>query len=183
MKSISTWWTPGLLLLISVASLSCSDEVPQKTQQAPAIEQQNTAAYPDWSEAEIAILRTQWLDSLPPLPADPSNGFADNPRAAKLGQRIFFDPRFSSNGKVSCATCHQPAMGFTDGLGRAQGIGQTTRSTPGIAGIAYSPWFFWDGRADSQWAQALGPLEDGREHGADRTFYARMLHDDPRIPY
>ena len=63
-------------------------------------------------------------------------------------------------------------------MGRAQGIGQTPRGAPGIAGIAYSPWFFWDGRADSQWAQALGPLEDGREHGADRTFYARMLHDD-----
>jgi cytochrome c peroxidase len=179
MKSISTWRAPVLLLVISLVNLSCSDEAPQVTQEPAAIEQQNTTAYPYWTEAEIAILRAQWLGSLPPLPADPSNRFADDPRAASLGQRVFFDPRFSSNGKISCATCHQPGMGFTDGLGRAQGIGQTPRGAPGIAGIAYSPWFFWDGRADSQWAQALGPLEDGREHGADRTFYARMLHDDP----
>ena len=179
MESNSNWQLPGLLLLISLASLSCSDEVPQVTQEPAAIEQQNTTVYPDWSEAEIAILRTQWLGSLPPLPADPSNRFADDQQAAKLGQRIFFDPRFSSNGQVSCATCHQSARGFTDGLERAQGIGQPTRSTPAITGIAYSPWFFWDGRADSQWAQALGPLEDGREHGGDRTFYVRMMHDDP----
>ena len=179
MESNSNWQLPGLLLLISLASLSCSDEVPQVTQEPAAIEQQNTTVYPDWSEAEIAILRTQWLGSLPPLQPDPSNHFADDPEAAKLGQKIFFDPRFSANGKVSCATCHQPEMGFTDGLGRAQGIGQTPRGAPGIAGIAYSPWFFWDGRADSQWAQALGPLEDGREHGGDRTLYVRMMHDDP----
>jgi cytochrome c peroxidase len=178
MKSISTWRASGLLLLISLASLSCSDEVPQATQEPAVIEQQNTTPYPQWSEAEIAVLKSQWLGSLSPLPADPSNRFADNPEAAKLGQNIFFDPRFSANGKISCASCHQPELGFTDGLGRAQGIGQSPRGAPAIAGIAYSPWFFWDGRADSQWAQALGPLEDGREHGGDRTFYARMLHDD-----
>jgi len=178
MKSKTTWQVPGLLLLISLASLSCSDEVPQVLQEPVTIGQENTTAYPDWSEAEIATLRTQWLGSLPPLSPDPSNRFADHPEAAKLGQSIFFDPRFSANGKVSCATCHQPGREFTDGLGRSQGIGQTPRGAPGIAGIAYSPWFFWDGRADSQWAQALGPLEDGREHGGDRTFHARMLHDD-----
>ena len=179
MKSISTWRAPVALLVISLVNLSCSDKAPQVTQEPAATQQQNTTAYPEWTEAEIAILRAQWLGSLPPLPPDPSNCFADDPEAAKLGQNIFFDPRFSANGKVSCATCHQPEMGFTDGLGRAQGIGQTPRGAPGIAGIAYSPWFFWDGRADSQWAQALGPLEDGREHGAERTFYARTLHDDP----
>jgi cytochrome c peroxidase len=179
MKSITRWQLPGLLLLISLASLSCSDEAPQVTQEPIPIEQENTTAYPDWSEAEVATLRTQWLGNLPPLPPDPSNRFAENPEAAILGQKIFFDPRFSANGKVSCVSCHRPEQGFTDGLGRAQGVGQTTRSAPGIAGIAYSPWFFWDGRADSQWAQALGPLEAGREHGGDRTFYARMLHDDP----
>jgi cytochrome c peroxidase len=179
MKPITSWQVPGLLLLTSLACLSCSDETPQATQEPVTREQKNTAAYPDWSNAEIATLRTQWLGSLPPLPPDPSNRFADDPGAAKLGQNIFFDPRFSSNGKVSCSTCHQPGRGFTDALGRAQGIGQTPRGTPGIAGVAYSPWFFWDGRVDSQWAQALVPLEDGREHGGDRTFHARMLHDAP----
>lgn len=44
-----------------------------------------------------------------------------------------------------------------------------------IAGGAHSPWQFWDGRADSQWAQALGPLESGVEHGGDRTLYAHVI--------
>ena len=38
-----------------------------------------------------------------------------------------------------------------------------------IAGAAHSPWLFWDGRKDSLWSQALGPLEDAAEHGSNRT--------------
>jgi cytochrome c peroxidase len=44
-----------------------------------------------------------------------------------------------------------------------------------VIGTAYSPWFFWDGRKDSQWAQALGPMENPVEHGGDRTFYAHLV--------
>ncbi|MDH5584142.1 MAG: cytochrome-c peroxidase, partial [Gammaproteobacteria bacterium] len=102
--------------------------------------------------------------SLPELPPDPSNAVADNPLAAEFGRMLFFDTRLSANGAVSCATCHQPERGFTDGLQKAQAMGTTLRHTPGIAGMAYSPWQFWDGRRDSQWSQALAPLEDANEH-------------------
>ena len=68
-----------------------------------------------WNESELALLKLQWLDSLPALPADPTNKFADEPAAAKLGQKLFFDSRFSANGKVACATCHVPEKHFTDG--------------------------------------------------------------------
>ena len=78
---------------------------------------------PFWSEAEIAVLRGLWLGSLEPLPSDPSNQYADDPRAAALGQKLFFDTRFSSNGKVACATCHKPELGFQDGKPLAQGVG------------------------------------------------------------
>jgi cytochrome c peroxidase len=61
----------------------------------------------------------------------------------------------------------------------AQAIGATDRHTPAIAGTAYGPWFFWDGRRDSQWAQALGPLEAAVEHGGSRTQYAHLIYDDP----
>jgi cytochrome c peroxidase len=44
-----------------------------------------------------------------------------------------------------------------------------------IVGTAYSPWLFWDGRKDSQWAQALGPLENPVEHGGNRTQYAHLI--------
>jgi cytochrome c peroxidase len=123
---------------------------------------------PAWSDAEILVLRSLALESLPPLPPDPSNAVADNPQAAEFGERLFLDPRLSANGGISCATCHQPSRQFTDGLPKGQAIGTSKRNTPGIIGTAYSPWLYWDGRRDSQWAQALSPLEDPNEHGSSR---------------
>ena len=132
-----------------------------------------------WSESELALLRLQWLGSLPELPPDPTNKYADNPAAAEFGQKLFFDNRFSANGKVACATCHIPEILFTDGLSKSRGVGEASRSAPGIIGVAFSPWFFWDGRSDSLWSQALGPLESGVEHGGNRSQYARIIYNDP----
>jgi cytochrome c peroxidase len=115
------------------------------------------------------------LAALPPLPRDASNRWADDPAAAALGQRLFFDARLSSNGRVSCATCHDPKRGFQDGLPLAKGVGTTGRRTMPIAGTAHSPFLFWDGRKDSLWSQALGPLESPVEHGGNRAQYARVI--------
>jgi cytochrome c peroxidase len=127
-----------------------------------------------WSREELQHLRELSLASLEPLPPDPSNRVADDPRAAALGQRLFFDERFSSNGKVACATCHLPDKAFQDGTPLAKGVGTTDRRTMSVIGTARSPWQFWDGRKDSQWSQALGPLESAVEHGGDRTQYAHL---------
>ncbi|HZU85865.1 MAG TPA: cytochrome c peroxidase [Anaerolineaceae bacterium] len=136
-----------------------------------------------WTLDELETLQSLSLDSLPPLPPDPSNRYADDARAAALGEKLFFDARFSINGQVSCATCHKQQNNFQDNLPLAQGVGQTTRRTMPIAGTAYSPWQFWDGRKDSQWAQALAPLESAVEHGADRTFYAHLIAENYRAEY
>lgn len=131
-----------------------------------------------WSESELSILQALWLDSLPGLSPDPSNAVADDPRAAQLGQRLFFDPRLSANGAVSCATCHQPERHFADGLPKGQAIGMSMRNTPSIVGTAYSPWLYWDGRKDSQWAQALSPLEDPNEHATNRLQVVTVIAED-----
>src|SRR5215813_5697133 len=136
-----------------------------------------------WSDDELAILKTLWIGNLQPLPADPSNKYADNPKAAELGQKLFFDTRFSSNGQVACATCHIPDKLFQDGTPLAHGVGTTNRRTMTIIGTAYSPWFFWDGRKDSQWAQALGPMESAVEHGGNRTLYAHLIAQYYRREY
>lgn len=128
-----------------------------------------------WSQDELTILRGLWIGSLPSLPADPSNKYADNPEAAEFGQKLFFDTRFSSNGEVACGTCHLPNNLFQDGIALSNGVGTTDRRAMTIIGTAYSPWLFWDGRKDSQWAQALGPLESAVEHGGNRTFYAHLI--------
>jgi len=138
-----------------------------------------SASSSDWTEADIMLLRSLWLDSLPDLPPDPSNAVADNPVAAQFGRQLFFDTRLSANGGISCATCHQLERRFTDGLQKAQAIGTTARHTPSIVGTAYSPWQFWDGRRDSQWAQALAPLEDANEHATDRNQVVSLIAEDP----
>lgn len=136
-----------------------------------------------WTVDERQVLASLALNNLPEVPADPSNRYADNPRAAALGQRLFFDTRLSQNGKVACATCHQPERNFTDGLPRSQGIGQTARKSMSVVGAAYSPFLFWDGRKDSLWAQALGPLEDPNEHGLNRTRLAHLVAQYYRPDY
>ena len=116
-------------------------------------------------------------------PPDPSNRWADDPAAADLGHKLFFDARLSSNGKVACATCHDPAKEFQDGVPLAEGVGTTDRRTMPIAGTAHSPFLFWDGRKDSQWAQALGPLESPVEHGGSRAQYAQVIARYHRTDY
>ncbi len=151
-----------------------------------------TSAYPGdknmeqirhWSEEDKKVLRSLSLSSLPPLPSDPSNAYADNPKAIELGKRFFFDSSFSANGKVSCATCHKPGYSFTDSFALARGMGTTTRRTMPLIGVAYQSWFFWDGRKDSLWSQAIGPIESAPEHGVTRSFCAHRIIDKYKREY
>jgi len=135
------------------------------------------------SEEEKKQVVSMSLDALPPLPADPSNRYADDPLAKAFGSTLFFDTDFSGNGEVACGTCHKIDAQFQDDLPRGKGIGTTDRRTMPLAGVAYSPWQFWDGRKDSLWSQALGPMEDAREHGGTRTFYAHLVERKYRDRY
>lgn len=136
-----------------------------------------------WSADEIAELDSLSLRTLGPIPSDPTNRVADDPAAAAFGERLFFDARLSANGRVSCATCHDPARDFQDGVPLGQGIGTTIRRTMPIAGTAFSRFLFWDGRKDSLWAQALGPLESAVEHGGTRARYAHVVAAHYRDDY
>lgn len=144
---------------------------------------QGVASSARWSPQERATLASLSLASLEPLRPDPSNRYADDERAAAFGRELFFDTRLSGNGKVSCGTCHLPSMDFQDGKALAEGVGTTDRRTMPVAGTAHSAWLFWDGRSDSQWGQALGPLESPVEHGGSRTLYAHVLAEHHRQEY
>ncbi len=108
--------------------------------------------------------------------ANPSLGLPDlpfpigNPQTAEkiaLGKRLFHDPRFSADGTVSCASCHQDSKAFTDGLPKAVGINAQIgkRNTPTILNAVFYETLFVDGRADSLENQASGPLLNPAEHG------------------
>ena len=79
----------------------------------------------------------------------------------QLGRTLFFDPRLSASQIMSCATCHNPALSWGDGLPKAVGHGmnQLERRTPTILNLAEAERLFWDGRATSLEEQALGPIE------------------------
>lgn len=118
------------------------------------------------------------LSPVPPPPPQPTNAWADDPRAARLGRALFHDTRLSGPGTVSCATCHDPALGWSDGRALARGVGNLSRHSMTLWNVAYNRWFFWDGRKDSLWSQALAPLEDPREHATTRVEVARVLFED-----
>ncbi len=89
----------------------------------------------------------------------------DNPLSAEkieLGKLLYFDGRLSSDGTVSCATCHHPDKGFTDQLKFSKGVdGQEgSRSAPTVINTAFGYFQFWDGRAPTLEAQAGGPIEN-----------------------
>jgi cytochrome c peroxidase len=141
------------------------------------------AGFDIWAAEDKAAIASMSLDKLPPSPRDPSNAVEAEPAAAALGKRLFAEVRFSRNQAVSCASCHAPERQFQDGLPVGQGVGSGARRTMPIAGSAHSPWLFWDGRKDSLWSQALGPLEDAVEHGSNRTRIAKLLHARYRGEY
>jgi len=138
-----------------------------------------------WTDAEVEILRSLWIGSLPALPPDPTNAVSDDPRATRLGHALFFSNALSPSNAISCATCHRPELRFTDGMQKGRGVGQSKRNTRSIVGVAYSPWQYWDGRRDSQWAQALSPIEDPAEHGGNRqhAISAVAANDEYRQQY
>lgn len=136
-----------------------------------------------FSDEEKQVIAQLRLSQLGPLKSDPSNRFADDPASAALGEALFFDARLSSNGTVSCATCHLPDRQFQDSLPRGQGIAVSDRRTMPLAGVAYGQWFFWDGRRDSQWSQALTPIEDPREHGFTRAGVTAVILEAYRDQY
>ncbi|MBW2471126.1 MAG: cytochrome-c peroxidase [Deltaproteobacteria bacterium] len=160
--------TIGLLfLLIGIPSQDCAWAMDQHT----------------WTSQEKVVLRSLWLGSLGPLPVDPSNKYSDNARAAALGRKLFFEDKFSGNQKVSCATCHREDYFFTDNLPLSHGMATTPRRSMPLIGVAYNSWFFWDGRTDSLWSQALGPIENKLEHGISRTMSAYIISKYYREEY
>jgi cytochrome c peroxidase len=95
---------------------------------------------------------------------------ADNPitdKKAELGRLLFFDKRLSKNNTIACASCHMPALAFTDGQPVSTGINRQLggRSAPTAINRAFSKAQFWDGRAATLEEQSVGPFTNPVEHG------------------
>lgn len=115
----------------------------------------------------------------PPAPAD--NPLT--PEKIALGARLFADPRLSGTGRHSCASCHRPALAFTDGRQQARALtGEALRrNTPALWNLAWSKQFFWDGRAPSLEAQVRMPIEAADEMGGDWPSILQRLAADASV--
>jgi cytochrome c peroxidase len=105
-----------------------------------------------------SVAAQQWQ----PLP-EKAEAPEDNPTTeekVELGKKLYFDPRLSETGTVSCNTCHNVMEGGDDGRPSSEGVhGRLgTRSAPTVWNAAFNSTQFWDGRADSLEEQAKGPL-------------------------
>jgi cytochrome c peroxidase len=107
------------------------------------------------------LMETYRRPSTVPVPA----GNPGTREKIALGKVLFFDPRLSESGAIACVTCHNPALGWQDGLGK--GIGhmgtRLDRHTPTILDVAFGEPYFWDGRAETLEEQAKGPMTSNKE--------------------
>ncbi|TFH00817.1 MAG: cytochrome-c peroxidase [Calditrichales bacterium] len=125
----------------------------------------------------VHSLGPQKLDNLPPVLVP-----ADNPQTSlkiDLGKKLYFDTRLSKDNTISCATCHDPAKGWSDDGPTSVGIAEQKggRRAPPVSNAAYFPLQFWDGRAPSLEEQAKGPIENPIEMGNTHTEMLRTVGD------
>src|SRR6478609_2649375 len=101
------------------------------------------------------------------------------PQQIDLGRFLFFDPVLSKDGTVSCATCHNPDKGFSDGLKTSVGINHTSlkRAAPSLWNVAFYKKLFWDARATSLEDQMTGPLYSAEEMGTSKEELLQTLND------
>jgi len=115
---------------------------------------------------------------LPPVPVP-----ADNPptvNSIALGRRLFYETRLSRDNSLSCSSCHNPKLGFTDNRERSPGVGGSMgrRHAPSLVNVAYLPMFFWDGRAKTLEEQVGTPIVDALEMNQSHEASVTKLKDD-----
>ncbi len=130
------------------------------------------------ADKSLTSMRNEYLrpQSIPFPKDNPHTRLSEN-----LGRTLFFDPRLSGSNWISCATCHNPAFSWGDGLAKGIGSGMKSlgRRTPTILNLAWGELMMWDGRFDSLESQALAPVS---EEGEMNLPHDRMLQKLQAIP-
>lgn len=120
------------------------------------------------------------LEALGPVPVPADNPMT--PEKIELGRMLYFDPRLAGDSSLSCAKCHDPAKGFSNGLQMSDAYPGTKhwRHVPTVLNAAYLKFQFWDGRAGTLEAQAVGPIAAPIEMNQNYTHLVEKLSG---IPY
>ena len=134
---------------------------------------------PPVTMTNVHSLGPERIGNLPPVPVPPSN--PQTSQKILLGKQLYFDARLSKDNTISCATCHDPSMGWSDAGPTSSGINKQLggRRSPPVSNSAYNPLQFWDGRASSLEEQAKGPIENPVEMGNTHLVMLRTVQDIP----
>jgi cytochrome c peroxidase len=110
----------------------------------------------------------------------PFHADAGNAARVALGRALFEDKRLSGPGTHACASCHDPALAFSDGVPLGRGVAGVAlaRHTPALWNLAWGESFFWDGRAATLEDQARGPIENPLEMAGSLDKAAAALAQD-----
>ncbi len=131
-------------------------------------------------EAVEAPIETAQPDGFLPMVVSSDN--PSTPAGIALGRRLFFDPILSANRMITCSSCHRPELAFTDGQALSNGIGQqqTRRSSPSLLNVGFHyKGLFWDGRSPDLEEQAVHPIVDPKEMGAQIPIVEARLRVQP----
>jgi cytochrome c peroxidase len=156
---------PSRLVAIVVACLICGGVSPNERL--------------GFSEEELRVISA--LAGTRELRRDPTNAVVDDPAAVLIGRDLFFDPRLSGTNAWSCATCHQPARGWSDGEAVPSRFPAVTKNTQSLWDIGFDYRFFWDGRIATLWQQAVAVIESPDEMEGHRLKIALLVYQDIQL--
>lgn len=119
------------------------------------------------------------LGLLPPIPYPTNNPYSL--AKSELGKRLFFEPRISGSGQISCANCHDPDLGFADGrtLSFGHARKELKRNAPTILNAGLGRSFFWDGRASTLEQQATDVVHNEDEMQSSAALVKERLSAIP----
>lgn len=188
-----------LLAVITIALVSCEKDVVPNDAEAPQAVVSNSegdfklceTCPPGFELTDEGVCRLrsmyqqyksledQGVGGLKTALPEYRDGFT--PQQIDLGRYLFFDPILSKDGTVSCASCHQPEKGFSDGMATSVGIAgqQVDRGAPSLWNVAFLKLFFWDGRATTLEEQMQGPLFAENEMANDPHTLHQTINSIP----
>lgn len=189
--SIPRWYPTWAAALLAASCLAGCEEEP------------GGELVDGFTEAEWTKIRE--LSPLPEPEEDTTNAYADDAKAAALGQKLFFDKRFSGPivagadadngglgavgdiGQVACVDCHLVDEWMSDTRSNPNncsiGVDWTGRNSPTMVNVAFYEWFAWDGRGDTLWSKSMIPPESPKTVGGTRLGFAHGLWERYRDEY
>lgn len=142
-----------------------------------------TLIMPVTHAADVEELRQKANSIFQPIPETPPeiDGNPSNPAKVELGTKLFFDPRLSRSGTISCVSCHNPGTGWADNIPTSIGHGWQTgpRNAPTVLNSVFNIAMFWDGRAPDLKSQAKVPIQASIEMNNTPERVVATMHSIP----